>query len=347
LQPDTLERNNATNKAIGVGKRYEQEINNRYRAGKKMKFVHSRGERMKMRTVLAGLRSKYKFARSGALHEFNIYTRDAETGRAASFWDQVQGRRLTRKNPLTGEVEDAPITTGSFISAARRKAEEYNRTRKRGMGLARDISEVAQGKKTKKREWEKGWFQNKLQTIGGAAALLGAGVVYRKGGLRSAPNWAKSFRRGTDRAIAKAQTVRATAEDRFGKILGLSARLRNSTQYFDYYQGYYDPQGWDLRDARGNSARVFSPKAKKRVRRPAEWYEKKQGERKILGGLAVAGTVGGVAAGLLIGRGFKPKGYAQWRPTVVPPPSVKGKKRRAASNQRHWLPEDLAPPERS
>lgn len=311
MQPETLERNQATNKAIAIGKRYESEINNRYRAGSKMKMVHSRGERKAMRATLAMLRTKYKFARKGAVHQFAIYARDQETGRAAGFYDYVQGRSLTRKNPVTGSVEAAPITTGAFISAARRKAEEYNRTRKRGMGLVRDVSEVSQGKKTKKREWEKSWFQNKLQTAAGAAALLGAGVVYRKGGLRSAPGWAKAFRRGTDKAIGKAQNLRATAEDRLGKIMGLSARLKNSVRTFDMYQDYYNTQGWDLRDARGNSARVFSPSAKKRKRRPAEWYEKKEGERKILGGLALAGTIAGTAGGLLVGgrvwgrRGYK------------------------------------------
>jgi hypothetical protein len=309
LQPDTLERNQATNKAIGVGKRYEQEINNRYRAGGKMKLVHSRGERKAMRAALAALRTKYKFARKGKLHEFTIYARDQETGRAAGFYDYVQGRPMTRKNPVTGNVETAPITTGAFISAARRKAEEYNRTRKRGMGLVRDVSEVAAGKKTKKREWEKGWFQNKLQTAAGAAALLGAGVIYRKGGLRTAPPWAKKFRNVTDKAIGKAQNYRATAEDRLGKMIGLSARLANSVRMFAY-QDYYTAPGWDLRDARGNSARVFSPKAKKRMRRQAEWYEKKDGERKILGGLALAGTIAGTAGGLLVGgKVFGKRGY--------------------------------------
>ena len=302
MQPDTLERNQATNKAIAIGKRYESEIKSRYRAGSKMKMVHSRGERKAMRATLAMLRTKYKFARKGAVHQFTIYARDEETGRAAGFYDYVQGRPLTRKNPLTGRVESAPVTTGAFISAARRKAEDYNRTRKRGMGLVRDVSEVSQGKKTKKREWEKSWFQNKLQTAAGAAALLGAGVVYRKGGLRSAPGWAKSFRRGTDATIARAQNLRATAEDRMGKIMGLSARLK--LRHFETYQDYYNPQGWDLRDARGNSARVFSPTAKKRMRRQAEWHEKKDAQRKLLVGAGLLGATATGAAGLLIGRRF-------------------------------------------
>jgi hypothetical protein len=297
MQPETVERNVATNKAIAVGKRYESEIKN--------VKVHSRGERKAMRAALAALRTKYKFSRKGGVHSFEIYARSADTGRAAGFYDYVQGKRLTRKNPMTGQVEDVTVTLPAFIHSAQRQAEKYNRTRKRSMALVRDVSEVSQGKKTKKREWEKGWFQNKLQTAAGAAALLGAGVVYRKGGYRSAPGWAKSFRSGADKAIGKAQTYRAKAEDRLGKIMGLSARLKNSVRMLEGgYYDYYSAPGWDLRDARGNSARVFSPKAKKRNRRTAEWYEKKDGERKLLIGAGLLGTAAAATGGVLIGRRF-------------------------------------------
>lgn len=300
-------------------------------AGKsKEVFVHSRGERMKMRAALAALRTKYKFARQGAMHEFNIYTRDAETGRAASFWDQAQGRRLTRKNPLTGEVEDAPITTRSFISAARRESERLNRTRRRGTGLVKDVGEVMQGKKTKKREWEKSWFRRGVENTLGAGALLAGGLVYKRGLNKSAPKWARKFRAALDPAnegalhpkdwkgpslTVRARRKTAAAEDWLGKKMNLSARLQSSVTQFDYYQDYYSTQGWDLRDARGNSARVFSPKAKKRTRRPAEWYEKKEGERKILGAAGLLGTAAAATAGVVIGRRFPSKKlYTKRRP---------------------------------
>jgi hypothetical protein len=299
MQPETLGRNQATNKAMVIGRRYEQEIKN--------VAVHSRGERKAMRAALAVLRTKYKFARKGQVHAFEIYARAADTGRAAGFYDYVQGKRLTRKNPITGQVEDVAVTLPAFIHSATRQAEKYNRSRKRGMGLVRDVREVSEGKKTKKREWEKSWFQNKVQAAAGAAALLAGGVVYRKGGLRSAPGWAKKFRAGTDMAISKAQTYRAKTEDRLGKILGLSARLKNSVRMLDVYQDYYNgalAQGWDLRDARGNSARVFSPKAKKRLRRQAEWHERKDNQRKLLIGAGVLGTAAAATGGVLIGRRF-------------------------------------------
>ena len=88
-----------------------------------------------------------------------------------------------------------------------------------------------------------------------------------------------------------------------------------------YVSGLLQRAGLGLRDARGNSARVFSPKARKRMRRSAEWYEKKEGQRNILGGLAVAGTVAGTAGGLLVGRRiWKPKAKVKIAENVLKGP---------------------------
>ena len=54
--------------------------------------------------------------------------------------------------------------------------------------------------------------------------------------------------------------------------------------------------GWDVRDARGRSARVFAPGAGQRDRRPKAWHEKVENERKLWGAASVAGTLAGGAA---------------------------------------------------
>lgn len=51
--------------------------------------------------------------------------------------------------------------------------------------------------------------------------------------------------------------------------------------------------GWDLRDARGRSARVFAPGAGSRDRRPKKWHEKVENERKLWGAAALTGTLAG------------------------------------------------------
>lgn len=59
--------------------------------------------------------------------------------------------------------------------------------------------------------------------------------------------------------------------------------------------------GWDVRDARGRSARVFAPGAGQRDRRPKAWHEKVENERKLWGAASVAGTLtGGLATRKLL-----------------------------------------------
>jgi hypothetical protein len=61
--------------------------------------------------------------------------------------------------------------------------------------------------------------------------------------------------------------------------------------------------GWDIRDARGNSARVFAPQAGQRDRRPKRWHEKVENERKLWAGAALTSTLaGGAAMRKLMGR---------------------------------------------
>lgn len=65
--------------------------------------------------------------------------------------------------------------------------------------------------------------------------------------------------------------------------------------------------GWDVRDPRGRSARVFAPGSRKRQRREKEWHERIDNQRRLLGALAAIGTVGGIGGGILIGRKAFPK----------------------------------------
>ena len=55
--------------------------------------------------------------------------------------------------------------------------------------------------------------------------------------------------------------------------------------------------GWDVRDPRGRSARVFAPGAGKRERRQKEWWEKTDNERKLWQGAVIAAGVAGLAGG--------------------------------------------------
>ncbi len=82
------------------------------------------------------------------------------------------------------------------------------------------------------------------------------------------------------------------------RILRLSTLNHQPSTFFDLTA----PE-WDVRDQRGRSARVFAPGSRKRERREKEWHEEVGNQRKILAGLALTGTVGG----LLVGRHLIPK----------------------------------------
>lgn len=69
--------------------------------------------------------------------------------------------------------------------------------------------------------------------------------------------------------------------------VGLAARL-GLTQ-FDYTA---DQRGWDLRDARGRSARVYAPGSRRRERREKEWGEKTDNIRMVRNAAILAAAAG-------------------------------------------------------
>lgn len=60
--------------------------------------------------------------------------------------------------------------------------------------------------------------------------------------------------------------------------------------------------GWDIRDPRGKSARVFAPGSRQRVRREKEWYERKSNRDKLAAAAVVASGLGGLALGTKLGK---------------------------------------------
>jgi len=75
-----------------------------------------------------------------------------------------------------------------------------------------------------------------------------------------------------------------------------SAKLRQLRE-FDLFAS---AAGWETRDPRGRSVRVYAPGSKTRVRREKYWHEKTENQRKIMiaagVGAAAIGGLGGVAA---------------------------------------------------
>ncbi len=258
-----------------------------------------RAKRLAAIAALAKFRMKHNFSGRLGLVMLDIAARNMRTGQSAGYKAWVENQPIVDRqgNPMKWT---APMAIRHSINEGRKVGRAAQRTSR----LARDVAEVAQGKKSKKREWEKAWFRNTVATAVGGAAMLGHGYMMRTGVKRHAPKWMQNYRGTYNKVKGRVHDAKEAAIRRADDLF-LAARVRRLIAL-----DYYDPaqmHGWDMRDVRGRSARVFAPGARKRMRREAKWHEKKDGQRKILGGLAVAGAVAGLGGGILIGRKIPPK----------------------------------------
>lgn len=74
--------------------------------------------------------------------------------------------------------------------------------------------------------------------------------------------------------------------------------------------------GWDIRDPRGKSARVFAPGSRRRNRREKEWHEKVDNERTLWKAGMVAAALAAGAGGAAVGRRFPRKPAAAIDPAT-------------------------------
>lgn len=270
-------------------------------------------------------------------------------------------------------IRDNPehATGGQVLRSAMREGDKIQRWAGRGKGLAKDAVAHLRGDarekdawgRSKKREWEKGWFQRtKDSALAGGALLGGYALLKRKPKVRAKidragrqvvravnsqvgdlmpradKHWktrpltpgggmgkfrvtgakpaAMAPRTKKGRAAAKLVKAQVAAAEVAAKTAGAADRakaakkvkvvkpfggtppLKGLSRLHGALLQFNDPldQGWDLRDARGRSARVFAPGSNQRDRRPKKWHEKIDNERKLWGAAALAGTASGAAA---------------------------------------------------
>ena len=205
-------------------------------------------------------------------------------------------------------------TSPQLVNAMHNKARGIRVNVQRGAGLAGDTSAVLQGKererdasgRVKKREWEKAWFRNALTTAGLTATGLAGAAAWRYGRMNPGTGFGK-FVANTERGVRK---TKDDIKSGLGRIMGaadevtgpakfirklLSAKLK--LREFDLFAS---AAGWDTRDPRGRSVRVYAPGSRPRNRREKYWHEKTENQRKLMiaagVGAAAIGGLGGVAA---------------------------------------------------
>ena len=232
--------------------------------------------------------------------------------------------------------------------------------------------------RVQKREWEKPWAQRHAKELLATGGLLATGLVYRKhAGFRKAVdatretvvNHARAIGNKIGFSVPKSQPMRydggrnapapwgerlqgpveQLCEVMFARVFGGSApehspifgRRRSTALPVIAFDERAEEAGWDVRDPRGRSARVFSPGARPRERREKRWFEQVDNERKLWATGAGMAAAGGAAAavatvkrwpklaglkapGVTRQRVAKPKAKApvQARPTVVPFPKA-------------------------
>ena len=204
-------------------------------------------------------------------------------------WAYGVGANKLMPNP---DGSDAGFGQAQMVRGFIREGKGLYKWGGRAARTARDAGHVALGKprlrdaagRPMKREWEKGWFKNAVGSAATGGLLAGGALVTTKthvGRTKIQPALRKAMKWTEDRGYR-------IFSRRLGRMI--------------YLDEWANEKGWDVRDPRGRSARVYAPGSKRRVRREAEWHETKDAQKRILAGLSIVGTAAGIGGGVLIGR---------------------------------------------
>jgi hypothetical protein len=272
------------------------------------------GERESAEKMKAIWKKRHNLARK--LHGLKLFGRDDQPRyRGSKAWADpihgwVTGADLVDKdgNPWK---PSSPQLVNAMVNRAKRERIKVQR----GYGLTKDVSAVMQGKdrerdasgRIKKREWEKSWFKNMVTTGALAAAgLVGAGA-WRYGRMNPGTGIGRVVRKteaGVENLKKKADKgmgdfmrgVDDMTGSRFAGRKLFAAKFRRLREF----DAIAAEAGWDARDPRGRSVRVFAPGSRRRERREKAWHEKTENERTLW----KAGIAAGVLAGGLGGVGI-------------------------------------------
>ena len=242
----------------------------------------------------------------------------------------VTGEELVNSDGTPWQASSPQLVNAMMREAARQRTNVQ-----RGGRLTRDVSAVIQGKdrerdasgRIKKREWEKSWFKNKATEVGLGLSGLGVAALARYGHMnpntrigRAYYNGLKSYGKTKEDLSKVAGGVMGAVNNATGPRKGFSAKFKKLRE-LDALAEY---AGWDIRDPRGKSARVFAPGSRKRERRQKEWHEKTENERKLWKAGIAAGVLGGAGAALLGQRVVSGKSLVPslFMPKKVTPPAA-------------------------
>lgn len=170
-------------------------------------------------------------------------------------------------------------TPAGFMSAYR-KGRRLVPWIRRGTQVAEDTADIAVGKKPKDPFYKKSWF--KSAAVGAALAS----PIYANRQLRK---YRRTLQEGGSLGPIQQKVYNTVAKRAPWFIDAFSEKTRKIVELaMDA-----EMRGWDIRDPRGRSARVYAPGSQKRDRREKNWNEKTQNIR-LIRNIALTGALGGV-----------------------------------------------------
>jgi len=195
-----------------------------------------------------------------------------------------------------------PLNHAQVVRSAYNEGKGIYKWGNRAAGLGKDTAAVIRGEprerdpwgRVRKREWEKPWFTNAAgAAIAGGAVLGGAAILAHHAPTR------ELFSKGV--AKYRAAKERIMPNSFAAKMVYRLLSQQGKLTMLDETAG-----DWDVRDARGRSARVFAPGARARERREKKWYEKSANQKRLAVAAAAIAATGGVVGGYAL-RGYLKK----------------------------------------
>jgi hypothetical protein len=267
------------------------------------------GERTAAQAAADKWQKKYNLARKikTTLKEFGFYNQPRRAGEQVGTDKNNNPRYSRERGTFASPVRSAYGVEGDLLSnqdgtmptfgQAQMIRGFYNEGKgihkwgTRAARLAGDTGDVFAGNPRKrdasgrpqKREWEKSWFKNAAGAAAAGGALAGGAFVTNN------TAWGRKNIQGRLKKIIR------SAAKRGYRIF--SSKVK--PHFFDEWAAY---NGWDVRDPRGRSARVFAPGSRARYRREKEWHEKKENRDLLWKVTAGTAGIGGAAVGILAAR---------------------------------------------
>lgn len=209
----------------------------------------------------------------------------------------------------------------SGLPTAYRKARRMVPWARRIGDVAEDTSEVASGGKPQNPFWKKSWFKGAATAAVPMAAIYGARKV-NQWHLQDAiyPNSLPFIDRKRGNLKEKVVRVARAVDYKLNKKIGRKI-FTDSTPFFSAVDAVkylaakrrglvqFDIDasiaGWDVRDPRGRSARVYAPGSRRRERREKSWDERTENIRAMRNAAAVLAVAGLGGTGYFHNRSVK------------------------------------------